>query len=108
MNRAAVRPHPHPSPDELARGAQRSGACPVDVSLSPVLKTKPVELGFGIVFTDHMLLADYDPERGWHSARIRPYGPLPLDPATAALHYGQSVFEGLKAFRGDDGTVRVF
>jgi branched-chain amino acid aminotransferase len=75
--------------------------------MAPVLKQKPADLGFGTVFTDHMLIADYEPSSGW-AARIQPYGPLALDPATAALHYGQSVFEGLKAFRSDDGVVRVF
>jgi len=77
------------------------------VTLAPVLKDKPYELGFGTVFTDHMLMAGYEPSSGW-TARIEPYGPLSLDPATAALHYGQSVFEGLKAFQGDGGVVRLF
>src|SRR5215216_1874296 len=107
MNTSAVGPHSHPSPDEPARRAHRLAGCPLDVALAPVLKLKPSELGFGTIFTDHMLVADYDPSTGW-TARIQPYGPLALDPATAALHYGQSVFEGLKAFRGDDGVVRVF
>src|SRR5262245_15251483 len=80
---------------------------PLDITRAPVLKTKPADLGFGTVFTDHMLIADYEPSSGW-SARIEPYGPISLDPATAALHYGQSVFEGMKVFRGDDGVVRVF
>jgi branched-chain amino acid aminotransferase len=95
----------------LERGAQPSEPCPLDevsVERATVLKEKRVDLTFGTVFTDHMLLADYEPERGWYSPRIRPYGALLLDPATAALHYGQSVFEGLKAFRVNDGAVRVF
>src|SRR4051812_46725156 len=54
-----------------------------------------------------MLIAGYEPSSGW-TARVEPYGPLSLDPATAALHYGQSVFEGMKAFRGDDGVVHMF
>src|SRR5262245_25741138 len=65
-------------------------------------------LGFGTRFTDHMLLAEYNAGLGWHDARVVPYGPLPLDPATMALHYGQTIFEGLKAFRGEDGAVRLF
>jgi len=65
-------------------------------------------LGFGRVFTDHMLLARHEPASGWQDALVVPYGPLSLDPATMALHYGQAVFEGLKAFRGDDGRVRLF
>jgi branched-chain amino acid aminotransferase len=51
---------------------------------------------------------DYQPERGWHHPRIEPYRSLVLDPAAAALHYGQLLFEGLKAFKGKDGTIRAF
>jgi branched-chain amino acid aminotransferase len=65
-------------------------------------------LGFGTTFTDHVFRMDHDAERGWHAARIEPYGPLSLDPAAAVLHYGQTVFEGLKALRGVDGQVRLF
>jgi branched-chain amino acid aminotransferase len=71
-------------------------------------KPKDHELGFGTVFTDHMFLADFQDEKGWYDPRIEPYGPLSLDPATAVLHYAQAVFDGLKAFRGQDGTVRLF
>src|SRR5262249_48695654 len=66
------------------------------------------ELGFGAVFTDHMFLADFQEEKGWYDPRIEPYGPLSLDPAAAVLHYAQAVFDGLKAFRGTDGRVRLF
>jgi branched-chain amino acid aminotransferase len=55
-----------------------------------------------------MFLANYDPERGWHDARVVPHGPITLDPAAAVFHYGQAMFEGLKAFRGGDGQVRLF
>ncbi len=77
---------------------------------SPDRKDRPDDrsLVFGKHFTDHMLLADYDPQRGWHDRRIVPYGPLSLDPAAAVLHYGQELFEGIKAFRGEDGAVRLF
>ena len=64
--------------------------------------------GFGRHFTDHMVLIEWTPEDGWHDERIVPYGPLALDPATAALHYAQEIFEGLKAYRHADGGVRVF
>ena len=64
--------------------------------------------GFGRHFTDHMVLAEWTPEDGWHDERIVPYGPLALDPATAALHYAQEIFEGLKAYRHEDGSVWVF
>ena len=74
-------------------------------------KAKPADeskLGFGTIFTDHMLLINYDKGQGWHDARIVPYGPLSLDPAAICLHYGQEVFEGLKAYRGADGSIRLF
>ena len=74
-------------------------------------KEKPAKgqpLGFGNLFTDHMFLMDYTPGQGWHDARIVPYGPLTLDPAASVLHYGQACFEGLKAYRGPDGKVRLF
>jgi len=64
--------------------------------------------GFGLHFTDHMYVAEWTPERGWHDARITPYAPLTLDPATAVLHYAQEIFEGLKAYRHADGSVWTF
>ncbi|MCB0907832.1 MAG: branched-chain amino acid aminotransferase [Nocardioidaceae bacterium] len=64
--------------------------------------------GFGTHFTDHMFVAEWTPERGWYDARITPYGPFSLDPATAVLHYAQEVFEGLKAYRHDDGSIWTF
>ncbi len=63
---------------------------------------------FGEVFTDHMARAVWTEEAGWSEHRIEPYGPLALDPATAVLHYGQEIFEGLKAYRHDDGSVWTF
>jgi branched-chain amino acid aminotransferase len=64
--------------------------------------------GFGRHFTDHMVTVKYSAGRGWHDAQLRPYGPVELDPATAALHYGQEIFEGLKAYRQVDGTIASF
>src|SRR5688572_24395755 len=64
--------------------------------------------GFGTHFTDHMFTAEWTPAAGWHDARITPYGPLTLDPATAVLHYAQETFEGMKAYRHDDGSVWMF
>lgn len=64
--------------------------------------------GFGKFFTDHMFLAEWTPETDWANARVVPYGPLSLDPATAVLHYGQEVFEGLKAYVHADGSVWLF
>ncbi len=64
--------------------------------------------GFGTHFTDHMFTVEWTPDAGWHDARITPYGPLTLDPATAVLHYAQEIFEGMKAYRHDDGSVWAF
>ncbi len=65
-------------------------------------------LGFGNYFTDHMFIMDYDEGIGWHDARIVPYGPISLDPATMVLHYAQETFEGLKAYRHQNGEVTLF
>src|SRR5690348_9279802 len=67
------------------------------------------ELGFGKVFTDHMFMMEYDGADGrWRDPRVVPYGPLTLDPAAGVLHYGQAMFEGLKAYRFADGTLQAF
>jgi branched-chain amino acid aminotransferase len=66
------------------------------------------KLGFGIHFTDHMFNMDYHPDKGWHSPRIEPYAPLAIDPATMVLHYGQGIFEGLKAYRSQGGKIQLF
>ena len=71
-------------------------------------KPKDSDLAFGTVFTDHMFLMDFEEEKGWYDPRVEPYGPIPLDPAAAILHYAQGIFDGLKAFRGKDGKVRLF
>ena len=72
------------------------------------LATILADPGFGVHFTDHMFIAEWTPEAGWHDARITPYGPLTLDPATAVLHYAQEVFEGLKAYRREDDSIWTF
>jgi len=64
--------------------------------------------GFGQVFTDHMISIDYTEGTGWHDARLQPYGPLVLDPATSVFHYAQELFEGLKAYRQVNGSVVTF
>ncbi|HZZ50951.1 MAG TPA: branched-chain amino acid aminotransferase [Pseudonocardia sp.] len=64
--------------------------------------------GFGRYFTDHMVTVRWTVDEGWHDAQVRPYGPLSLDPATMVLHYGQEIFEGLKAYRQPDGSVASF
>ncbi|HHU45096.1 MAG TPA: branched-chain amino acid aminotransferase [Actinomycetales bacterium] len=64
--------------------------------------------GFGKHFTDHMVVVDWDADRGWHSPRVEAYGPLTMDPASSVLHYGQAIFEGLKAYRHEDGSIVTF
>ena len=82
----------------------------IEVTKATSLKPRPADdaLQFGTVFTDHMFLLDYVEGKGWHRPRIVPYQSFALDPAAATLHYAQAVFDGLKAFRGKDGTVRLF
>ena len=64
--------------------------------------------GFGRVFTDHMAIARWNPDRGWHDAKVQAYGPLTLDPATHVFHYSQTIFEGFKAYRQPDGSIATF
>lgn len=72
-------------------------------------KAKPTgKLGFGRIFTDHMFLMNYTRGKGWHDPRIEPYHDLTLSPAAMVFHYGQEMFEGLKAYKGDDGTNYLF
>ena len=72
--------------------------------------TMPSEdkLGFGKVFTDHMFIMDYSSDKGWHDARIVPFGRISLHPSSTVLHYGAEIFEGLKAYRRADGGVQLF
>ena len=63
---------------------------------------------FGQLFTDHMITLRWSAERGWHDGRLEPYGPFTLDPATAVFHYSQEFFEGLKAYRQDNGSITMF
>ena len=64
--------------------------------------------GFGKFHTDHMVSIDYVEGKGWHDARVIPYGPIELDPSAIVLHYAQEVFEGLKAYRWADGSIVSF
>lgn len=86
---------------------------PVELTKQPKTLPPAKEFGFGRFFSDHMAIAEYSvdgagPARSWKNPKIIPYGPIPLDPGAAVLHYGQELFEGLKAYRGDDGKVRLF
>src|SRR5258708_540022 len=64
--------------------------------------------GFGKYFTDHMVRIDWTASDGWGQGQVLPYGPLSIDPATMVLHYGQEIFEGLKAYRQPDGSIATF
>ena len=75
---------------------------------TPRVKPDQNNLGFGRFFTDHMFIMDYAEDLGWHDARIIPYGPFPMDPACAVMHYGQAVFEGMKAYRSPEGKILLF
>src|SRR5690625_3672910 len=81
----------------------------IKVELTSNKKEKPSgELTFGTVFTDHMFILDYTEGKGWHDPRIVPYQPITLEPSAMIFHYGQSVFEGLKAYINTDGEVQLF
>jgi len=82
----------------------------IDITYATRLKDKPKdeELKFGTVFTDHMFLMDYDKSKGWHNAKIAPYGEFPVAPSTMVFHYGQAIFEGLKAYRSENDDILTF
>lgn len=85
----------------------------MDLQILPVETPKQLiedenDLVFGKLFTDRMFVMEFDRDKGWHSARIQPYGPIQLDPAAVVLHYSQEIFEGLKAFRRPNGDVALF
>ncbi|KKI90249.1 branched-chain amino acid aminotransferase [Bacillus sp. SA1-12] len=82
----------------------------ISITLSTTRKEKPQadQLEFGRVFTDHMFIMDYSVEKGWYDPRIVPYQPISLSPSTMVFHYGQTVFEGLKAYRTKENNVLLF
>ncbi|MGJ4138914.1 branched-chain amino acid aminotransferase [Corynebacterium evansiae] len=79
---------------------------------NPVTDDKIAEIlsapGFGKYFTDHMVAIDWNTEEGWHNARVEPYQQVQMDPASSVFHYGQAIFEGLKAYRGEGGKIVTF
>ena len=81
---------------------------PITKNPNPGTKPDPNNLAFGTVFTDHMFIMDYTEGIGWHYGRIEPYAPIELDPAACCLHYGQEMFEGLKAYKTAEGRVQLF
>ena len=83
----------------------------ITVTRSTSLKAKPTDeskLGFGRIFTDHMFVMDYAPDKGWYDPRIIPYQNFSMDPASVVIHYGQAIFEGTKCYRRADGGLQLF
>jgi len=85
----------------------------MEIKITKTANPKPIPqdestLGFGLKFTDHMFLMDWDEGEGWHDARVVPYGPLEIDPASTVLHYALEIFEGLKAYRTAEGKIQLF
>lgn len=87
----------------------------MEIELSPVaperMKAKPADesqLGFGKIFTDHLFTMKYHDNRGWYDPKIEPYHPFSLDPTAMCFHYGQEIFEGLKAYRGKKNEIYLF
>lgn len=81
---------------------------PITKNVKPSEKPDPDTLEFGKVFTDHMFIMNYSEGKGWYDGRIVPYAPLQIDPAAVVFHYGQEMFEGLKAYRNKAGIVQLF
>lgn len=75
---------------------------------NPKPKVDEKELGFGKVFTDNMFVMNYDVKKGWHDPRIIPFGPFEISPASIVLHYAPEIFEGMKAYRTEEGNVQLF
>ncbi|SDE36987.1 aminotransferase class IV [Sporomusa acidovorans] len=84
----------------------------VNLAITKVVKPKVIpcedSLGFGRYFSDHMFVMDYQAGKDWHNPRIVPYGEVALFPSTMALHYGQAIFEGMKAFRNKQNEIVIF
>ena len=80
----------------------------IELTRNPKEKPSAENLGFGQVFSDHMFLMEYTEGKGWHDPRIIPYGPIAYDPSIMVVHYGQTIFEGLKAYRTKDNKVVMF
>lgn len=89
---------------DLTFRIERNANPAADATVAEVL----ADPGFGKHFTDHMVIIDWTKDAGWHDARVVPYGPLTFNPASAVFHYGQEIFEGLKAYRHADGSVHTF
>jgi len=80
----------------------------INKTTTPKTKPDPDTLKFGRAFSDHMFVMEYETGKGWHDGRIVPYGPICLDPAASVFHYGQEMFEGMKAYRTPEGRIQLF
>lgn len=80
----------------------------IELNQHPKQKPASDQLSFGRYFTDHMFTMDFLEGTGWHNPKIVPYGPITMDPSAMVLHYGQEVFEGMKAYKTKDGEVVLF
>ena len=85
----------------------------MDIKVEPLMESelRPVpagDFGFGRTFSNRMFSQVYTPEKGWHDAKIGPYGPISLEPATSVFHYAQEIFEGTKAYRLQNGNINLF
>ncbi len=115
-NRATRRKELNPAeeiaPEPTAGSKTMSVKFEIRPAANPTSETeraaKLVDPGFGRIFTDHMALVRYDHAQGWHDARVESRANFPLDPATAVVHYAQEIFEGLKAYKREDGGVNLF
>lgn len=103
-----------PEANPQTQKAQQSSQVEFSVTRTqnPVTDEKIAEIlaapGFGKYFTDHMVAIDWNAEEGWHNARVEPYQQIQMDPASSVFHYGQAIFEGLKAYRGEGGKIVTF
>ncbi|WP_394279891.1 branched-chain amino acid aminotransferase [Microbacterium sp.] len=95
---------PHTAPSPLSFSVTKNLAAATPAAREEILANP----GFGVNFTDHMVDICWSRGGGWHRPRVQPYGPISLSPAAAVLHYGQEIFEGIKAYRHADGSIHTF
>ena len=93
--------------NRIEQGNNMAETIPVQLTTQPRTKHPADQLGFGKYFADHMFTAEYD-HGVWKNAKIQPYGPIAMEPGASVFHYGQAMFEGMKAFRGATGKIHLF
>lgn len=92
----------------MSREGLRSMEIRIEKTKNPKIKPDEDNLAFGKIFTDHMFIMDYEEGKGWYDPRIVPFGPIEVLPSLSTFHYGQAVFEGMKAYKNPDGKVLLF